>query len=107
LGAARNSVFEFEKDFRSLLALVQNELLRHELTNGALGAGFASSLIHFLSDSHFLFSQETTDYLARRARRYFRHRKRIRKVEAVFKGVLAALGLRRNALDGVDATPRS
>jgi len=96
-GATRNSIFEFDKDFGALLTLIQNELLRRELANGTLGAGFASSLIHFFKDSHFMFNQETTDYLARRSRRYFRHRKRIRKVETAFKGLWAALSLRRGA----------
>lgn len=97
LGSARNSVFEFGKDFGSLLVLIQNELLRHELRNGTLGAGFASSLVHLLNDSHVLLNQETAEYLARRARRYFQRRKRIRKVEAVFRRLSTALGLRRKA----------
>ena len=97
LGAARNSIFEHQKDFVALSALVQNELLRRELANGTLGAGFASSLIHLLQDRQFMFSRETTAYLDRCARRHSRRRAKIKKVEAAFKRVLTALGLRRMA----------
>ena len=96
LGPARNSVFEFGEEFNKLLLLVQNELLRDELRRGTLGPGFISSLNHFLHELSFPLNAETSHYLSRRARRYFRRRERIRKVEARLRRMAAALGLRKN-----------
>jgi glycosyltransferase involved in cell wall biosynthesis len=95
LGAARNSVFEFGENFRSLLVLIQNELLRDELRRGTLGAGFTSSLVHFLHDLYFPLNDETTKYLARSARRYFRRREQIRKIEATLRRLAVTLRMRR------------
>ncbi len=98
LGTSRNSVFEFKRDFKSLLIQIQNELLRNEMRNGTLGTGFASSLVHFLHDLNDPFDQETRHYLARKARRYFRLRAQIRKIELMLKRLAAALGMRKRAL---------
>jgi len=84
-GAARNSVFELTTEFSRLPILTQNELLRAELAAGNLGIGFISSLLHHNKSDASNLSYEARHYIERKAKRYYRYRSYIRKIEGVFK----------------------
>jgi Predicted glycosyltransferases len=86
IGAARNSVHEFEHRYAQLRILLQNQLLRDELSHGRMGLGFATNLVHMHHELRARLSAGLSDpiiaYLAQRARRHDRKRKLRRQLEA-------------------------
>ncbi|THD42143.1 MAG: glycosyltransferase family 2 protein [Bradyrhizobium sp.] len=85
--AARNSIFEFDDEFLRLRILIENELLRTDVSTGRLGLGLAMSLAFRAKErNRHGLSGDGVRFIERKAKAYFRRKALRRRVKgALFR----------------------